>query len=77
MNVEQGSCVYITNALPDLAVVTVIAFDSGIYVNYLDMKSVLAIEYLYDSKKSQFHCNTHHIYPILVCVAITKLESAV
>ena len=38
MNVEQGSCVYITNALPDLAVVIVIAFDSGIYVNYLNMK---------------------------------------
>ena len=32
MNVEQGSCVYITNALPDLAVVIVIVFDSGIYV---------------------------------------------
>ena len=42
MNVEQGSCVYITNALPDLAVVIVIAFDSGIYVNYLNMKGVLA-----------------------------------
>ena len=71
MNVEQGSSVYITNALPDLAVVIVIAFDSGKYVNYLNMKSILTI------KKSQFYCNNHHIYFILVCVAITKLESAV
>ena len=37
MNVEQGSCVYITNALPDLAVVIVIAFDSGKYVNFLNI----------------------------------------
>ena len=67
MNVEQGSCVYITNALPDLAVVIVIAFDSGKYVNFLNILV----------KKSQFYCNNHHLYLILVCVATTKLESAV